>query len=142
MPPKRRANVSDLVGERDQHARREFDAYLIISAVRVFVRMRGARSKGSVKLFENPDGALIDAAEHDAIRIHELLHGFAFGEKFGIHSDPEVEAGFLAGGGLERRQHVLIRRAGHNTALYHDDVIAGLSRGARRRFERKRREPL
>ena len=125
MPPKSRTEVGDLVGEGDQ--RREERVRSIfdhLGGTGVRPDARGS-VEGTVKLFENLDGAFIDAAEHYSIRMHELLDGFAFGKKFRVHPNPKIDAGFLAGGSLERRQHVLIRRAGHNAALYHDDVIAG-----------------
>jgi hypothetical protein len=91
----------------------EFEAYLIISAVSVLV-----------KIF----GVLVDAAHHDAVGLGKILYGCALGEELRIHAEPESRARLLAGSAFHGAPNHSIGGAGHHRALhYHrvEGILAG-----------------
>ena len=86
-------------------AMKAFDVYLIISAVRVVVRMTGVSLNIAYIRRQDVGAAVVDAADHDAVRVHEVLDGHAFGQELRVHAEAEVDAGLLAGGPLELLAH-------------------------------------
>ena len=76
--------------------------------------------------------AVVDAAEHDAVGVHEVGDGDAFGEELGVHADAEIAAGLLPRGLFEQRAGRRVGRAGDDGALDDDDVVAASSSAPRR----------
>ena len=104
-----------------------FDAYLIISAVVVFVRTRGSSSgKTGVQLLEHIRHALVDPAQNDSVGEHEVGDRLALGEELRVDADPEVVARLLARGLFEERQNDIAGRIRHDRALDDDGVVPAL----------------
>ena len=92
MPPSAAPRLASSLENEIRLASSAFDAYLIISAVRGFVRMRGASRERAVDFFECGDRPLVDAAEHDAVREHEVVDRLAFGQELRVHAHAEVRS--------------------------------------------------
>ena len=56
IPPKAEQRFAISFENDTRFAKRAFEAYLMSSAVRVFVRMRGTEAKGRSQFFESVEG--------------------------------------------------------------------------------------
>ena len=104
-------------------ARNAFEAYLIISAVRMSVlddRRLGLQV--AVQAGHALDRLGFGAAQHDAVRVAEVVDGGAFAQELGIADDAEARARAVAGA-LERGQHP-VAGADRHGALVDDDQAA------------------
>ena len=105
-------------------ARTEFETYLIISAVLLFVLDHGDAVERRVDLALSIDRALVDAPEHDPVGPHEVVDGHALGQELRVHADPEValRPAFPEAASSSGSDHV-VGRARHDRALDDDDVV-------------------
>ncbi len=74
---------------------------------------------------QDGQAAIVNAAQHDAIGVHEVGNRLPFLEEFGVHADAKVSPGLFARGLFQNGEHDFVGGAWHNSALDHHHVVIG-----------------
>src|SRR4029453_9546961 len=118
IPPRTEQRLAISFENDMRYARSAFEAYLIISAVR--------GGKRPVHFFEGVESPCVVPAQHNAVREHKVVDGFAFREEFRVHTYTKIHPCPFAGSGFKSGNHMQVGGSGDNGALHHHNMISGL----------------